>query len=83
MKYLFSFILLVFLCGCANTETKVVSEDTRTVATDSTLQLKGHIGGHMIREFEYDGCQYIAFGTGNSFTVTHKGNCKYCQQRNK
>lgn len=38
---------------------------------------------YLMREFEYDGCEYIAFGKGNYFAVTHKGNCKYCQGRNK
>ena len=29
--------------------------------------------------FEYDSCEYITIYHG----VSHKGNCKYCQQRRK
>jgi hypothetical protein len=28
-----------------------------------------------------DGCEYIVSGFGKSRTVTHKGNCKFCQAK--
>lgn len=27
---------------------------------------------------EYSGCEYFVMSIGNQFSVTHKGNCKYC-----
>lgn len=69
----FILITVLLFCGCGYKETKI---------TDS-LEIKDHMNSYMIREFEHDGCQYIAFGAGTGLSVTHKGNCKYCQQRNK
>lgn len=66
-------IALLGVCGCGYKETKI---------TDS-LEITDHMNSYMIREFEYDGCQYIAFGAGTGLSVTHKGNCKYCQERHK
>lgn len=31
------------------------------------------------RIIEYDGCEYVKRGYG----LTHKGNCKYCKERNE
>lgn len=31
--------------------------------------------------FEYDGCEYLAASPWYSGLFTHKGNCKYCEQR--
>jgi hypothetical protein len=30
-----------------------------------------------------DSCEYIVSGFGKSANVAHKGNCKFCQSRNK
>lgn len=70
------FILLTVLlmCGCKNDKTEV---------KDDTLTLSDGFVSYKIREVEYKGCEYIIFGQGDSLAVTHKGNCKYCQQRNK
>jgi len=32
---------------------------------------------------EIDGCEYLLAGWGNTVVFTHKGNCKFCAQRNK
>lgn len=68
------------LTGCEAKETRV-----RVATENSTqeLELKGVPGSYPVREFEYGGCEYIAFGGGQSLTVTHKGNCKYCANRGK
>lgn len=36
-----------------------------------------------LREFEYDGCQYIILGSWRCQAIAHKGNCKYCLERQK
>lgn len=59
-------LLVCLLCGCVG-ELKVVEEK------DGSKTLNGD---DPIREFEYDGCEYIAFGVGNHKSITHKGNCK-------
>lgn len=74
MKYLLVLVLAlaaVMSCGCSG----------KTEIKENTLYLDGTIDQYKVREFEYDGCQYIAFGSGNHFAVSHKGNCKYCAQR--
>lgn len=73
MKYLLVACLAIMLCGCNNS----------TEVKEGKLYLEGVPDFYSIRTFEYDGCEYISFGSGNSLTITHKGNCKYCQQRNK
>jgi len=73
-KFIFPAVLLL-LCGCTN-EVSKINENRK-------LELQGHVGAYTITEFEYDGCQYVAFGVGDSLAVSHKGNCKYCANRNK
>ncbi len=74
MKYMFIAIALFALCGCSNSKTEI---------NNDRLYLKGDISSYPVREFEYDGCEYLAIGDGNSLTVIHKNNCKYCLGRNK
>jgi hypothetical protein len=72
-------ILLVFvliLCGCSGN-----FKENKTVGNE--LQLEGSSFHLKIREFEYQGCEYIAIGSGCYLTITHKGNCKHCMERNK
>ncbi len=42
-------------------------------------ELKETIYGTRITVFTIDGCEYINY----SGSITHKGNCKYCQLKNK
>ena len=35
-----------------------------------------------LKVIEYDGCEYLLFGPYSyAGLLTHKGNCKYCEQR--
>lgn len=82
MKYVI-LVAVLLLCGCGGG-----SNNAEIVTTTNGKALKVNSGiiatdNYRIIEFEYDGCEYIAFGSGSYFSVTHKGNCKYCQQRNK
>lgn len=45
-------------------------------------QLELEYIGH-IRVVEYDGCEYIFYNRSYQGSVAHKGNCKYCADRNK
>lgn len=68
------FILAVLLAGCSDPVTKYAKP------IDSSPDFKG---------IEIDGCEYIAYENGNpdqkhyTLTITHKGNCKFCTERNK
>lgn len=42
-------------------------------------RIVGTIGTCDIEVVEIDGCEYLSKGT----QFTHKGNCKYCADRNK
>ena len=76
MKYILLLLVIFMFCGCGYKATRINESNSLELVDDPN-------GAYTIREFEYDGCQYIAFGGGSSLTITHKGNCKYCQQRNK
>lgn len=84
MKYLLVACLALMLCGCPQPQQKNTKTTLVEPAEDGMVIKKfKHYGEHEIKEFEYDGCQYIVIGTGSNMTITHKGNCKYCLGRNK
>jgi hypothetical protein len=79
---LLSLLLLVSVTSC--------SDESETGSTTQSVPINQY------KEFEYgnmdvyhiqeiDGCEYILVnGTANSEpALTHKGNCKYCLERNK
>lgn len=76
MKYLWATLLLVVVaCGC-NSKAEVVVDGP-------THKLRTYGADYEIREFEYKGCEYLVVGQGHGQSITHKGNCKYCLERNK
>lgn len=57
----------VMIAGCSGIdETNVPSEKTSI-----------EIGGWEARIYVLDSCEYVRLGHG----ITHKGNCKFCEQR--
>lgn len=74
MKYLLLAALL-FVAGCGVNSANEFKENK--------LYLKGSPGNYEVRVMEYDGCEYLVIGIGNTLAVTHKGNCKHCLERNK
>jgi hypothetical protein len=76
MKRLLGIALVSTMCfGCAYSTTRVNEKNN--------LEIEGHMNSYIVREFEYDGCQYISVGSGDVMAIAHKGNCKYCQERGK
>ena len=71
-------MLLCALCIGCGSDTKQMGDQK------STVNFKGHSSdvSYKVVEFEYDGCEYIAFGEWQTLAVTHKGNCKYCADKN-
>ena len=41
------------------------------------------LGNRTIQTIEYDECEYIYLRRYGSVTITHKGNCKHCEERSK
>lgn len=64
--------LLVVLTGCEQTRKNETVVDSQ---------------GTVWEVIEIDSCEYIymhsAFGNGHAGFLSHKGNCKYCEQRRK
>jgi len=81
MKHLLVACLALVLCGCLQPTQK--SDIIQPNDDGMVIKKFNHHGEYEIKEFEYDGCQYIVIGYGNNMTITHKGNCKYCAARNK
>jgi hypothetical protein len=65
----FAYVLLasIILCGC--------EKDGEVISTINSRYIKTYI---------IDECEYIGDvrGNGGDF-ITHKGNCKFCAERNK
>lgn len=40
-------------------------------------------GGESVTVIEIDGCEYIKYMGNHKGSISHKGNCKYCEERNK
>lgn len=96
MKKQFVFILiLIMILGFASCEsgTNTTNDPSKNETTNleksvRTKIIKGDdFNGFGIRiEYfitEIDGCEYVATCSdgGRSYTLTHKGNCKYCAER--
>lgn len=70
-KLLFAFVVSLILFGC----------ETKNVEKHST---EYQINGSSLQIYVIDSCEYIGFVYGtNSDKLTHKGNCRFCTERNK
>jgi len=71
-KTLFSFLaIILLLCSCDN-KTKEGSFSINTIGDYNIVEI--------------DKCEYIEYDQGlieyRVYSLTHKGNCKYCKERN-
>lgn len=67
IKIIFSCILILFICiSCKNSNSVILSE------------MKESFAGNNFKIMVVDSCEYVC--NGNWFS--HKGNCKYCIERN-
>lgn len=69
-KSLFVLILGLVIASC---------DTTVKTSEDSTQFWRGN----SIEVIVYDSCEYVLFSNGQSSWGAHKGNCKYCAERNK
>mgnify|MGYP003528408329 FL=1 len=71
MKKVIVLLMAVMFFGCT----------TKNATKESTGV---EINGRHIFLYEIEGCEYIGTIYGaNGDVLTHKGNCKFCQERNK
>ncbi len=66
---------VVLLAGCD------IHEGAPVVKQDK-IYIPSRFGSFDINVVEYDNCEYVVIVTEGTM-MTHKGNCKYCQERNK
>lgn len=76
MNRIFLLLVLATLTGCHAEKTQVVTEGDRQF-----LYVLDDPNVYVYNVIEIDGCEYIAVGRGRSFALTHKGNCRHCQER--
>ncbi len=51
--------------------------------SDSSTKTKYVIGQVSVQIIVMDSCEYLYVQNAQSSLLTHKGNCKYCEQRHK
>jgi hypothetical protein len=74
-----SFILLIFFVTSCIKPKELPSNS-------KIIKISPYNVGGIMQTIEYDSCEYIlythAMNTGFGAGLTHKGNCKYCKDRN-
>jgi hypothetical protein len=82
MKKIVFLVGLFLLVSCSNEEDTETT--TETVDNSEYLEFEyGTVDEYHIQEI--DGCEYIVVNgqTNSDPALTHKGNCKYCLERNE
>ena len=81
MKKIVVILIGLFLFVSCSDETETTTENV-----DNSEYLEFEYGDYDVyRIQEIDGCEYIVVNgkTNEQPALTHKGNCKYCSQRNE
>ena len=81
MKKIVVILMGLFLFVSCSDETETTTENV-----DNSEYLEFEYGDYDVyRIQEIDGCEYIVVNgkTNEQPALTHKGNCKYCSQRNE
>ncbi len=84
------FISSLFLLSCNNDKVTISTEEynklkgIKVVKPEYPKELKifDNWNNPTMTIIESDGCEYITYYLGNNAgTITHKGNCRFCQKR--
>lgn len=80
-KILLLFLIIITSCDCScppsSSQEGAISQENNSVK-----KLEDYAWSAKV--VEYDSCEYILiFGGNGSRGITHKGNCKYCEERRK
>jgi len=77
MKKILLLFLIIITTSCDYNRPS--QEGTVSQKDNSVIKLEDYVWS-TTKVVEYDSCEYILiFGDG----ITHKGNCKYCEERRK
>lgn len=71
MKRILLLIALALLLGCSGRKTHKEDTGIRIERTSGTVKI-----------VEIDSCEYLYFTDFYAGALAHKGNCKYCTERN-
>lgn len=81
MKNLLILIIAIFaLCGCVeNSQVNIPKQECKKVTSNF---------GKTYNVIEIDSCEYLVKHSNTYYghdviSITHKGNCKYCRERNR
>jgi hypothetical protein len=77
MKY-FLLLSCLVLCGCDS-----VDQVPAVRQRDPVNIYEGWNISSNLNTIEYSGCEYVTSQVHNGYSITHKGNCKFCAERNK
>jgi hypothetical protein len=83
MKNLLLILITVILCSC---EEPTKQQESITSAKKIGLKWtteNGHTYEEQFTVIAVDSCEYLFSQYDRSASVTHKGNCKFCIERNK
>ena len=76
-------LVLFFVLTCVAlinevSQTAKTQEKDKTLAPYNNCKIDAYYGANIFT-IEYDSCEYVMYGEKR--TLTHKGNCKFCQGR--
>lgn len=85
MKKLILIAIMISLTACTNIQTKPCSQEQENqIKKEESVKFEyGDVDVFRIQEI--DGCEYILINGNRNHepAFTHKGNCKYCLERNQ
>jgi hypothetical protein len=70
--FLFILLITIFFSGCYKINTNKKESNFVLIQGQNPLKI-----------VEIDSCEYLLGEWGNATVLTHKGNCKFCAERNK
>jgi hypothetical protein len=76
------FVAVMFMCICAYVLVSC-NQTKETPKKDNVIEIVVDDTPLKISVIEYDGCEYIIYYEGTKAFMTHKGNCKYCAERER
>lgn len=86
MKLLLTILIIILLVGCKGKYTVDKNEPRMDVIVldQNKIDNEKVERSYNLRTIVYDSCEYILVSDNPAgWAITHKGNCKFCQQRNK
>lgn len=84
MKKIAFFILAIFTIVSVSCCAPPKTVDPEKTVSDKTSVREYKVGNFgMYEVVEIEGCEYVVYDGFEAGGITHKGNCKYCEQKRK